>query len=165
VLELVGDPLDRRALADGEALERSRCARRRTRHRIAVRACLRIAEDAHEALLHLLRHRVLDALGLLVRLPPFVPEEIDEHPFGEAVAPDDPARCAVAAVRETDLLPLVELQKPVALEAMHHLRHRRGRDPKELGETRADHLAALVGEGVHGLEVLLGRRGGLRRHS
>ena len=130
-----------------------------------MRARLRIAEDASEALLHLRRHRVLEALGLLVRLPPLVAEQVDEHPLREAVAADDRARRGHPALGEADLLAVVELQQPVALEAMDHLGHRGGRDAKELRQARADDLAALVGEGVDGLEVLLGRGGSVRRHS
>src|SRR3989337_2671857 len=70
VLELIGDPFDDGALADSKTLERPRGRRPRAGHRVAVRARLRIAEDADEALLHLRRHRVLDTLRLLVRLPP-----------------------------------------------------------------------------------------------
>ncbi|HEY9325114.1 MAG TPA: hypothetical protein VIS26_00970, partial [Candidatus Limnocylindria bacterium] len=66
---------------------------------------------------------------------------------------------------QAHLLAVIELQEPVALEAMHHLGHGRRRDPKEFRETRPDDLAALVGKGVDGLEVFLGRGGGLRRHS
>jgi len=48
---------------------------------------------------------------------------------------------------------------------MDHLRYRRGRYAQELREARADDLAALVGEGVDGLEVFLSGWGGLCRNS
>ncbi len=130
-----------------------------------MRARLRIAEDAYEALLHLRRHRVLDALGLLVRLPPLVTKEVDQHAFRESVPADDRARGLQPALGKTDLSPLVQLQQSVPRHAMDHLRHRRRRYAQELREARADDLAALVGQRVDGLEVLLGRWGGLRRHS
>ena len=69
---------------------------------------------------------MLDALGLLVRLPPLVAEEIDEHPFRESVPADDRARGLEPPLGETDLSPLVEPQQPVSLETVDHLGYRRG---------------------------------------
>ena len=100
---------------------------------------------------------LLDALGFLVRLPPLAAEEVDEHPFRESVPADDRARRIEPPLRETDISPLVETQQPVALETVDHLGYRGGGYAKELCEARADDLAALVGEGIHGLQVFLSR--------
>src|SRR2546426_635345 len=72
-----------------ERLERPRRLRRRAGHRIPVRAGLRIAKDPDHPGLHLRRHRVLEALGLLVGLPPRESEDLDEEPLRQAVSPDD----------------------------------------------------------------------------
>src|SRR2546428_8885621 len=85
VLELVGDAFDRRGLVEAEGLQRARRPWRDAGHRVPVRAGLRGAEHATQALFHLVAHRMLDALGLLVRLPPGVAEKVDEHALRQPV--------------------------------------------------------------------------------
>jgi len=79
-------------------------------------------EHADEALFHLRRHRVLDALRLLVGLPPFVPEEVGEHPLGETVATDDVRREHPTLLGKMHFFTAIELDQPIALDSVEHLR-------------------------------------------
>ena len=158
MLELVGDPLDRGGGPARDLRERLRRAGHSTRHRISVRAGLRIAEHLDQALLHLRRHRVLDPLGLLVRLPPLVAEEVDEHPLGEPMPADDVSREVAAATGKMHFFMTVERDEPFALEAVEHFRNGRRGHSHEARQAGADDGATLIGERVDGLEILLDRR-------
>ena len=57
--------------------------------RVAVRAGLRVADRGEHALLEHRRHRVLEALGLLVDLVPRDPEDVGEEALDQPVAADD----------------------------------------------------------------------------
>jgi hypothetical protein len=164
VLELVRDAYDLGALAGHEGSQQARRPRRPSRHRVAVRAGLRVAQDRGDSLLHLGGHGVLEALGLVVRLPPGVAEDVDEEALDQPVAPHHPVRGGRAGRREAQLLAVVEGQQPIALEAVDHLRDRWRRDAQEFGQPRGDHAAVLVAERVDRLEVFLdgGRAGGAR---
>ena len=80
-----------------------------------MRAGLGIAEDAHEALLHLRRHRVLDALRFLVGLPPLVAEKVDEHPLGEAVPADDGVGQPLSALGQMHFFTSIQQNKAISL--------------------------------------------------
>jgi hypothetical protein len=57
---------------------------------VAVRAGLGVADRGAHALLEHRRHRVLEALGLLVDLVPGDAEDVGEEALDQAVAADDP---------------------------------------------------------------------------
>ena len=155
MFELIRDPLDRRRRPAWDMIERLRRARGDAGHGVPVRACLRIAEHPREALLHLGRHGVLDPLGLFVRLPPLVSKEIDEHPLGKAVAPHDVRGERAPRLGKMHFFTTIERHEPFALETVEHFRDSRRGNSHEARQAGTDDTAALVGERVDRLEVLL----------
>ena len=126
-----------------------------------MRAGLRIAEHVLDALLHLRRHRVLEALRLFVCFPPLESEHLDQEPFGEAMATHDRVGVALPGLGQMHFFTLVQGDQALALKAMDHLRDGRCGEAKELGQARRNDVSILVGEGVDRLQVLLdGRRSG-----
>src|SRR5207247_3673432 len=160
VLELIGDPFDRRGGAGRHALKRLGWARRHAGHRVAVRARLRVAEHLLDALLHFRRHRVLEALGLFVGLPPLEAEHFDEEPLGEAMSPNDRVRVTLPGRGQMHFFTVVQRDEALPLQAMDHLRNRRRGEAQELGEASRTDVAALLAERVERLAVRLygGRR-------
>ena len=57
-----------------------------------VRACLRVADRADHLLLERGRHRVLEALGLLVHVVPGDADDVGQEPLDQPVATDDRLR-------------------------------------------------------------------------
>src|SRR2546430_5561986 len=155
MLELIGNALDRGGRSRRHALERLRRAPPHPGHGIAMRAGLGVAEHHLDALLHLRRHRVLESLGLFVGLPPLESEDLDEETFGEAMAADDRVGVALPALGQMHFFTFVEGDKAIALKSVHHLRHRRGREAKDLPEAPRANVSVLVPERVDGPEVLL----------
>jgi hypothetical protein len=157
VLELVGDALDDGCLPGPERSERARGARPDPGHRVAVRAGRRVAEHARYPLFHLRRERVLEALGLVVHLPPLVAEDVDEKALDEAMAADDGVRRGLTGRRQAHFVTVADRDEALPLEAVEHLRDRRRRHAEEFGDARGDDARALVGERVDDLQVLLDR--------
>jgi hypothetical protein len=98
---------------------------------------------------------VLEALRFFVGLPPREPEDLDEEAFGEAMPANDRVRVALAGLGQMHFFTVVQLDKPLALESMDHLRDRGSGEAEELRETRRNDVAVLIGERVNRLEVLL----------
>ena len=72
--------------------------------RVAVRAGLGVADGGEHALLEHRRHRVLEALGLLVDLVPGDAEHVGEEALDQAVAAHDALGVLGARVGEGDRL-------------------------------------------------------------
>ena len=89
-LVLEAQDLDRRA--DLDVGERHALHAGARLDRVAVRAGLRVADRGEHPLLEHRRHRVLQALGLLVHLVPRDAEDVGEEALDEAVAADDALR-------------------------------------------------------------------------
>ena len=103
---------------------------------MAVRARLRVADGGEHALLEHGRHRVLEALGLLVHLVPRDPQDVGQEPFDQPVAAHDVLRVLGALGREADRLVVGARDVAVALEAADHLVHGRRRQlhrPRDVG--------------------------------
>ena len=97
------------------------------RDRVAVRAGLRVADRGEHPLLEDGRHRVLQALGLLVHLVPRDPEDVGEEALDQPVAAHDALGVLAARVGEVDRLVGGAGDVAVALEPADHLVHgRRG---------------------------------------
>ena len=129
---------------------------RRAGDRVAVRAGGRVAEQQDELLLDVGRDGVLPAVGLLVDLLPLEPDDVDEEPLGEAVAPHDRGRHLAALVGEAEAAVVEQLGVAVVDEAVHRLRHRGRREPEPLHQPGPDRDDALLLDLEDGFEVLLG---------
>ena len=130
-------------------------------HRVAVRTGLRVAKHVLDALLHLGRHRMLEALGLFVGLPPFEPEHLDEEALRKTMATHDRVGVTLARLGQMHFFTVIQRDEPVALESMDHLRNGWCRESEELREARRNDVPVLVRERVDRLEILLdGRRSG-----
>ena len=91
---------------------------------------------AHELLLDVGRDRVLPAVGLLVHLLPFEPDDVDEQALGEAVAAHDRDGDLAALRGEPEGAVVEQLGVAVLDQAVHGLGDRRGREPEALDEAR-----------------------------
>src|SRR2546425_7659788 len=74
------------------------------RNRIAVRASFRMPQKCADALVELRADDVLKLAGLIVGLGIFNRERVPEEALGEAVAADDVAGAAAAAIGEPHFL-------------------------------------------------------------
>ena len=157
-LELLGDPGDREALADGDGGERTgvRLDVVRPGDRVAVGARGRAAEQAVHRLLDRLAHDVLPLAGLVVGLGPRQVQDVGEEALGEAVAAHDLGGQQLAGRRQADAGRRVD--EALGLEAAHHLADRRPADGEALGDARLDHVDIILGELEDALAVLLERR-------
>ena len=155
MLELIGDAFHRRHGAGLHSLERLGRARRDTRHRVAVRAGLRVAEHFLHALFHLRRHGVLQSLRLFVGLPPREPEHLDEKPLREPMAANDRVGVALPRLGQMHFFTVVQRDQAVPLEPMDHLRDGQSGEAEEVRQARRDDVAVLVAQGVDRLEILL----------
>ena len=129
--------------------------------RVAVRARLRVADGGEHALLEHGRHRVLQALGLLVDLVPGDAEHVGEEALDQPVAAHDALGVLGAGVGEGDRLVARARDVAVALQAADHLVHRRRRElhrPRDVGPR---HRQTGLLQPEESLEVLLLGDGGL----
>ena len=102
--------------------------------RVAVRAGLGVADRREHALLEHRRHRVLEALGLLVDLVPGHAQDVGEEALDQAVAAHDALGVLGAAVGERDRAVGAAGDVAVALEAADHLVD--GRRPRAASRAR-----------------------------
>ena len=131
--------------------------------RVTVRAGLGVADRREHALLEHRRHRVLQALGLLVDLVPGDAEHVGEEALDQAVAADDPLGVGGAVGGEGDRAVLAAGDVAVALEAADHLVDGRRRELHRARDVRAGHRQVGLLQPEEDLQVLLlgdGRGGG-----
>ena len=100
---------------------------------------------------------MLEALGLLVGLPPRESEDLDEEPLRQAVSPDDRVGLGLAGLGQMHFLMAAQRDEAVALEAVHHLGYGRSREAEEIGQAGGHDGPALVGQRVDRLQVFLDR--------
>ena len=155
VLRLVLEAQDHDAGAHLDVGERDALDAGAGGDRMAVRARLRVADRGEHARLQDGRHRVLEALGLLVDLVPWDPEDVGEEALDEAVAADDPLGVLLAGAGEGDRLVAGALDVAVLLEAADHLVDGRRGELHGARDVRAGHREAGLVEPVQRLEVLL----------
>jgi hypothetical protein len=98
---------------------------------------------------------MLEALRLLVCLPPLEPQNLDEEPFGEAMPADDGVRVTLTRLGQMHFFTVVERDQPFALQPMDHLGDGGRRESEELGETRRNDVSVLIAKRVNRLEILL----------
>ncbi len=110
--------------------------------RVAVRAGLGVADRGEHALLEHRRHRVLEALGLLVDLVPGNAEHVGQEALDQAVAADDALGVRGAAVGEGDRAVAAARDVAVALEAADHLVHGRRGELHRARDVGAGHRQA-----------------------
>jgi hypothetical protein len=120
-----------------------------------VWAGLGVADRGHHALLEHRRHRVLQALGLLVDLVPGDSQHIGEEALDQPVTADDRLGVRSAVVREHERFVGVALDVAVPLEAPDHLVHGRRRELHRAGDVRARDRQPGLLEPEHDLEILL----------
>ena len=100
ILGLVLEPQDRDACPDLAIREGDAVDPLADPDRVAVRAGRRVADRSADVRLKAWRHRMLQALGLLVHVVPRNADDVGQEPLDEAVAADDPLRVLAAGLGE-----------------------------------------------------------------
>jgi hypothetical protein len=90
-------------------------------HGPAVRAAVGVAELLCDPLDHVLRERVPEQVGLLVRLGGGVAQEVGEEALDDSVAADDAFGDLPSLPRQDRLPVLAALDESLALEPLEHL--------------------------------------------
>ena len=125
--------------------------------RVAVRIVLRLPQRGRHALDELVRHGVLEPLGLGVHAAPVVSQMLRQVHLQDAVAADHLQRGAPPLRGELHAAIWHVLDQPGLGEPLHHPAHRRRGDVEQRGDVARGREATLTREVVDGLQVVLDR--------